>query len=49
MEELPKDMPETRGKWVNITAFLYALNAQDNMTRRLHIGYVIFVNRAQFF
>ena len=46
MEELPKDMPEPRGKLVTITAFLDAYNASDKRTKVSHKGYVIFVNRS---
>ena len=34
MEELPKDMPEPRGKLVTIDAFVDALYASDKRTRR---------------
>ena len=34
MEELPKDMPEPRGKSVTITTFVDALHASDKRTRR---------------
>ena len=37
-------MPEPRGKSVNITAFVDSSHASDKRTRRLHTGYVIFVN-----
>ena len=45
-EELTKDMPESRNKSVTITEFVDKLHASDMRTRRSHIGYVKFVNRA---
>ena len=46
MEESPKSMPEPGGKSVNITAFVDASHASDKREKRLHTGYVTFVNRA---
>ena len=45
-EELPRDMPRPRGRFVMITAFVDASHASDKKTRRSHTGYIIFVNRA---
>ena len=46
-EELkPPDMPKPRGRPVKIMAFCDASHAQNLATRRSHIGYVIFVQRA---
>ena len=46
MEELTKYMPEPRDKSDTITAFVYTSHELDKRTRKSHIGYVIFVNRA---
>ena len=46
MEELPKGIPEPRGKSVTITEYVYVSYASDKRTRISHTGYVIFVNRS---
>ena len=46
MEQLPKDIPEPRGKSVSITAFVDASHASDKKTIRSHTGYMVFVNRS---
>ena len=45
-DELPPDMPEPRGKPVQISAFVDADHAGDRLTRRSMSGILIFVNRA---
>ena len=45
-EEVPYNMPEPRGRFVVVTAFVDAAHASDKRTRRSHTGYVIFINRA---
>ena len=45
-EELPTDAPKSRGRAVEVTAFVYASHASDKKTRLSHIGYIIFVNHA---
>ena len=49
MEEVQKDVPEPRGKSVTITTLVNASHALDNITRRLYIGYVIFLEGTQFY
>ena len=39
-------MPRPRGQFVIITAFVDALHASDQRTRRSHTGFIIFGNRA---
>ena len=45
-EKLPPDMPEPRGKTVQLTCFVDADHAGCRETRRSHTGVLIFVNRA---
>lgn len=45
-EELPKHIPEPKGKPMHITCYVDASHAANKITRRLHAGYIIFVNRA---
>jgi Fe-S-cluster containining protein len=45
-EELPPDMPEPRGKPVQITMFVDASHAANVVTRQSRTGVLIFVNRA---
>ena len=45
-EALPPDMPEPRGKQVQLTCFVDADHAGCKETRRSHTGVLIFVNRA---
>ena len=45
-EEIPHNMPEPRGRFVVMTAFVDAAHASDKRTRRSHTGFIIFVNRA---
>ena len=45
-EELPPNMPEPRGRAVDITAFVDASHASNKVNRRSHTGYLIFVQRA---
>ena len=45
MEELPKYIPEPRGKSVTIIAFVDASYESDKRTRISHSGYMIFVNK----
>ena len=46
MQKLPNNIPEPRGKSVNITIFVDASHAQYKRKRRSYTGYVIFVNRS---
>ena len=46
MEELPKDIPEPRGKSVTITESVDESHASDKKTIILHTGYLIVVNRS---
>ena len=39
-------MPEPRGASVSTTAYVDASHAANKVTRRSHIGFVIFMNRA---
>ena len=41
-----QNIPESRGKSVTITEFVYASHASYNRTRRSYTGHVIFVNKA---
>ena len=45
-DELPPDMPEPRGKAVQITMFVDASHAANVVTRQSRTGVLIFVNRA---
>ena len=45
-EELPHNMPTSRGPNLSITVFVNASFAQDKKTRKSHTGFIIFVNRA---
>ena len=45
-EEIPPDMPEPRGKPVQITMFVDASHAANVVTRQSRTGVLIFVNRA---
>ena len=45
-EELPKHMPEPKGKPMHITCYVDASHAANKITRISHTGYIIFVNRA---
>ena len=44
MEELPGDMPAPKGKAVNITVYVDADHAHDQVTRRSVTGILLFVN-----
>jgi len=45
-ELFPPDMPESRGKGVQMTCFVDADHAGCRETRRSHTGVIIFINRA---
>ena len=45
-DELPMNMPRPRGRSVTTTAFVDASFAQNKKTRKSHMGFKIFVNRA---
>lgn len=45
-DEIPPDMPEPRGKPVQITMFVDASHAANVVTRQSRTGVLIFVNRA---
>ena len=45
-DTLPHNMPEPRGKAVDITCFVDADHAGNRVTRRSHTGIIIFVNQA---
>ena len=45
-DTLPHNMPEPRGKGVDITTFVDADHAGNKVTRRSHTGVIIFVNMA---
>ena len=45
-DELPHNMPEARGKEVDITVFVDADHAGNRVTRRSHTGIIIYVNMA---
>jgi hypothetical protein len=45
-DTLPPDMPEPRGKAVQITVFVNALHAANLVTRQSRTGVLIFVQRA---
>ena len=45
-DEIPPDMPEPRGKPVQITMFVDASHAANVITRQSRTGVLIFVNRA---
>ena len=45
-DELPHNMPEERGKEVDITVFVDADHAGNRVTRRSHTGIIIYVNMA---
>ena len=45
-EELPPDMPEPRGKPVELVVFVDADHAGDTVTRRSRTGVLIYMNRA---
>jgi hypothetical protein len=45
-EAVPPDAPEVRGQSVLMSCFAYADHAGCRVTRRLHTGGLIFVNRA---
>jgi hypothetical protein len=46
VKAIPKDMPKPRGKAVMYSCFVDADHAGCQVTRRLHTGALIFVNRA---
>ena len=46
VEELPPNAPKPRGRFVQITCFVDADHAGDQVTRRSRTGILIFVNRA---
>ena len=46
VEELPPNMPKSRGRQVSTTAFVDASHAANRVSRKAHSGYVIFINRA---
>ena len=45
-ENIPKDMPNGRGRPVIMSCFVNADHAGSRVTRRSHNGIIIFVNRA---
>ena len=45
-EQLPNNMPPPLGPPVRMTAFVDASHAANRVTRKLHTGFIIFVNRA---
>jgi hypothetical protein len=45
-EQLPPNMPEPRGKSVQINCFVDADHAGDVVSRRSHTGIILYVNRA---
>ena len=45
-EEIPKNAPKPRGRFVSTTAFVDASFGQNKKNRKSHTGFVIFVNRA---
>ena len=45
-DTVPHNMPEPRGKAVDITCFVDADHAGNKVTRRSHTGIIIFVNQA---
>ena len=45
-EELPKDMPETRGLGFILRAFVDADHAGDSVTRRSRTGFLVYLNSA---
>ena len=45
-EELPPNMPEPKGKGVNISCFVDAKHAGNVITRRSHTGIIIYVQNA---
>ncbi len=48
-EELPKDMPEPRGKGFIILAFVDADHAGEKLTRRSRTGFIVFLNMAPIY
>ena len=46
-EELPPDMPTPKGKTVNITTYVDANHAHDQVMRRSVTGILLFVNNPQ--
>ena len=46
VEAIPRDMPKPQGKAVMCSCFVNADHAGCQVTRRLHTGVLIFVNRA---
>ena len=46
IDELPPDMPQPLGKSININAFVDADHAGNVVTRRSHIGIIIYCNMA---
>jgi hypothetical protein len=45
-ELVPHDRPTPRGESVRITAYVDSDHASNQTTRKSHIGYIIFINRA---
>ena len=45
-EEIPRNAPQPRGKYVSTTAFVDASFGQNKKNRKSHTGFIIFVNRA---
>ena len=45
-EEVPRNAPEPRGRFVTTTAFVDASFGQNKKNRKSHTGFIIFVNRA---
>lgn len=45
-ESIPDNAPPPRGKSVQINAFVDANHAENKVTRRWHIGFIIFMNMA---
>ena len=43
-EELPPNMPEEKGEPVNLTVYVDADHAHDQVTRRSVTGYILFIN-----
>ena len=44
VEELPPDMPTSKGKTVHITTYVDADHAHDQVTRKSVMGILLFVN-----
>ena len=46
---MPHDMPRTRGIPVTMKGFIDISHAANKKTRKLHTGYILFINRAPIF